>query len=341
MPQLAGPTDPAADARWPEVKPRKGFFTDTSICIGCKACEVACKEWNHNPRDGDLELLGSSYDNTGALGASTWRHVAFIEQKSERIEEARATGRALIDLGMPGLGPPAQANTGLANTGPANSVPAETPLLDTPEFRWLISSDVCKHCTHAGCLDVCPTGALFRTEFGTVVVQADVCNGCGTCVAGCPFGVVERRTDGTAAPKTERGERKGEQPDVPNLGVAQKCTLCYDRLLDDETPACAKTCPTTSIKFGDHEHMVALAKERVAQLHAQGRTEARLYGANELDGVGGTGSVFLLLDEPEVYGLPPDPRVPTADLPRMFKHAGLAAAGMAAAALISFIGGRR
>ena len=341
MPQLAGPTDPAADARWPEVKPRKGFFTDTSICIGCKACEVACKEWNHNPRDGDLELLGSSYDNTGALGASTWRHVAFIEQKSERIEEARATGRALIDLGMPGLGPPAQANSAQASTGPANSVPAETPLPDTPEFRWLISSDVCKHCTHAGCLDVCPTGALFRTEFGTVVVQADVCNGCGTCVAGCPFGVVERRTDGTAAPKTERGERKGEQPDVPNLGVAQKCTLCYDRLLDDETPACAKTCPTTSIKFGDHEHMVALAKERVAQLHAQGRTEARLYGANELDGVGGTGSVFLLLDEPEVYGLPPDPRVPTADLPRMFKHAGLAAGGMAAAALISFIGGRR
>ncbi len=78
-----------------------------------------------------------------------------------------------------------------------------------------MSSDVCKHCTHAGCLDVCPTGALFRTEFGTVVVQADVCNGCGTCVAGCPFGVVERRTDGTAAPKTKRGERKGEQPEVP------------------------------------------------------------------------------------------------------------------------------
>jgi len=340
MPQLAGPTDPAADARWPEVKPRKGFFTDTSICIGCKACEVACKEWNRNPRDGDLELLGSSYDNTGALGASTWRHVAFVEQKSERIEKARASGRALIDLGMPGMGPPAPASTAPVNTAPANMVPTETATPDTPEFRWLISSDVCKHCTHAGCLDVCPTGALFRTEFGTVVVQADVCNGCGTCVAGCPFGVVERRTDGTAAPKTERGERKGEQPDVPNLGVAQKCTLCYDRLLDDETPACAKTCPTTSIKFGDREHMVALAKERVAQLHAQGRTEARLYGANELDGVGGTGSVFLLLDEPEVYGLPPDPRVPTADLPRMFKRAGLAAAGMAAAALISFIGGR-
>jgi formate dehydrogenase iron-sulfur subunit len=358
MPQLAGPTDPAADARWPDVKPRKGFFTDTSICIGCKACEVACKEWNHNPRDGDLDLLESSYDNTGALGASTWRHVAFIEQGGERIREARATGRALVDLGMPSVGPPAaadQASAGAAPTGaaPTNPTPtdpapngtlaATTPELppDTDEFRWLMSSDVCKHCTHAGCLDVCPTGALFRTEFGTVVVQADVCNGCGTCVAGCPFGVVERRTDGTAAPKTKRGERKGEQPEVPNLGVAQKCTLCYDRLVDDQTPACAKTCPTTSIKFGDHDDMVAVAKERVAELHAQGRTEARLYGANQLDGVGGTGSVFLLLDEPEVYGLPPDPRVPTADLPRMFSRAGLAAAGMAAAAVLSFMGGRR
>src|SRR5580693_9170672 len=287
MPQLAGPTDPAADARWPDVKPRKGFFTDTSICIGCKACEVACKEWNHNPRDGDLELLGSSYDNTGALGASTWRHVAFIEQDHDRIEAARASGRALVSLGMPGLGAPAAAEPAAVSTAPP-TLPVSPAPPDTPEFRWLMSSDVCKHCTHAGCLDVCPTGALFRTEFGTVVVQADVCNGCGTCVAGCPFGVVERRTDGTAAPKTKRGERKGEQPDVPNLGVAQKCTLCYDRLLDDETPACAKTCPTTSIKFGDHEHLVAEAKERVAELHAEGRTEARLYGANELDGVGGT-----------------------------------------------------
>ena len=346
MPQFAGPTDPATDARWTDAKPRKGFFTDTSICIGCKACEVACKEWNHNPRDGDLELLGSSYDNTGALGASTWRHVAFVEQGRERIEEARATGRALVDLGMPGMRPPepagrAHANPGLAVPAQADPAPAETIHPDTPEFRWLLSSDVCKHCTHAGCLDVCPTGALFRTEFGTVVVQDDVCNGCGTCVAGCPFGVVERRTDGTAAPKTKRGERKAEQPEVPNVGVAQKCTLCYDRLIDDQTPACAKTCPTTSIKFGDRADMVARAKERVAELHAQGRTEARLYGANELDGVGGTGSVFLLLDEPEVYGLPPDPRVPTADLPRMFKRAGLAAAGMAAAAALSFIGGRR
>ncbi|GAB4003033.1 4Fe-4S dicluster domain-containing protein [Nocardioides ultimimeridianus] len=336
MGQLAGPTDPIADVDWHTHHQRKGFFTDTSICIGCKACEVACKQWNENPRDGDLELTGWSYDNTQALGASTWRHVAFIEQGAERIAEAKASGRALVELGMPTL----RAADGAGARTPTEAG-SEPYVPDTPEFRWLMASDVCKHCTHAGCLDVCPTGALFRTEFGTVVVQADVCNGCGTCVGGCPFGVVERRSDGTAAPTTREGQRKGEQPDVPKRGVAQKCTLCYDRLLDDETPACAKTCPTTSIKFGDHDDMVAQARERVAELHAQGMTEARLYGANELDGVGGIGSVFLLLDEPEVYGLPPDPRVCTADLTTMYKRAGMAMLGMVGAATLSFLKGRR
>lgn len=338
--QLSGPTNPAADARWPHVHSRKGFFTDTSICIGCKACEVACKEWNRNPRDGDLDLTGMSYDNTVALGASTWRHVAFIEQGRERIEEARESGRKLVALGMPSIGAPGTSATAASTPGQATAQADLTPP-DTPEFRWLMASDVCKHCTHAGCLDVCPTGALMRTEFGTVVVQDDVCNGCGTCVAGCPFGVVERRSDGTAGPTYRQGEKKGEQPEVPKRGVAQKCTLCYDRLLDDETPACAKTCPTTSIKFGDHTDLVDQARERVTQLHAQGMTEARLYGANELDGVGGTGAVFLLLDEPEVYGLPPDPRVPTADLPVMFNRAGIAAVGMIAAAVAAFVGARR
>ncbi len=329
--QLSGPTDPAFAARWSVDRERRtGFFTDTSICIGCKACEVACKEWNRNPRDGDLQLLGSSYDNTGSLGASTWRHVAFIEQTGERIEQARESGRALVGLGMPGMGGRDR------NGSSAPPTPVDVTPPDTAEFRWLMSSDVCKHCTHAGCLDVCPTGALFRTEFGTVVVQDDVCNGCGTCVAGCPFGVIERRSDGTYA----TGARS-DAPEVRNKGVAQKCTLCYDRIKDDQTPACAQTCPTTSIKYGDHYELVAQAKQRVADLHEQGMTEARLYGANEKDGVGGTGSVFLLLDEPEVYGLPPDPRVPTADLPRMFNRAGIAAVGMIAATVASFVFGRR
>ena len=375
MGQLFGPTNPAADAGWQHTHPRKGFFTDTSVCIGCKACEVACKEWNHVPSDPDPQLLGSSYDNTGGLGANTWRHVAFVEQDAERIARARRSGRALVDLGMPSVGPPpgrgtagasapgggadgsaaggAGGSTGGADdygglhdaarlgppvsTGVPGDGPIDTTPPDTPEFRWLMSSDVCKHCTHAGCLDACPTGALFRTEFGSVVVQDDVCNGCGTCVAACPFGVIERRSDGTAAP----GERGPQQGPTRESGIAQKCTLCYDRLTDGQQPACAQTCPTESIRFGNHEELVATARERVAELHARGMTEARLYGANQNDGVGGTGSVFLLLDEPETYGLPPDPRVPTADLPQMFSRAGWAAAGMLATAALAFLGRRR
>ncbi|OHO53914.1 ferredoxin [Corynebacterium sp. HMSC035E02] len=329
---------------------RMAFFTDTSVCIGCKACEVACKEWNRNPVEG-YAVTGNSYDNTGGLGANTWRHVAFIEQNNERIEQAREDGRKLVSLGLPTV-----------------SAPSVTP--DTDDFRWLMSSDVCKHCTNAGCLDVCPTGALFRSEFGTVVVQDDVCNGCGTCVAGCPFGVIERRDDGGVTLKADKTatvdyevpdhagvnvlaklkQLKPQGPDhipgqampIKNLGVAQKCTMCYDRLKIGEQPACAKTCPTDSIQFGPYEEMLAAAKERVRVLHEQGLTEARLYGANSQDGVGGTGSIFLLLDSPEVYGLPPDPRVPTADLPQMYKTAVKAIGGMALAVAGAFmLGGRK
>lgn len=348
--QLAGPTDPATDAGWQDAPERKGFFTDTSVCIGCKACEVACKEWNALPLDG-LDLSGNSYDNTGDLGASTWRHVAFVEQGRDRVEAARESGRRLVDLGMPSVGSPSTspeappqehgpslsgllAEKEAAESGEHGTTVDGTPMVGPlPEFRWLMASDVCKHCTHAGCLDVCPTGALFRSEHGTVVVQADVCNGCGYCVGACPFGVIERRTDSATS---VRGDGH-----VPNVGVAQKCTLCYDRLTHDQTPACAQACPTTSIRFGTREEMVAAARERVVQLHDQGYTEARVYGANEQDGVGGTGSVFLLLDEPEVYGLPPDPVCATSKLPEMFRTAGLAGLGLLAAGAVSFLGRRR
>ncbi|RJN31456.1 4Fe-4S dicluster domain-containing protein [Nesterenkonia natronophila] len=335
MKSLTEDTRLSAEAYAERAGTRKAFFTDTSICIGCKACEVACKEWNRNPQDGNLEVLGSSYDNTGELGANTWRHVAFVEQDKDRIEKARESGRKLVNLGIPSVGPPSQGGPGPAGAGQNGTAPP-----DTAEFRWLMSSDVCKHCTHAGCLDVCPTGALFRTEYGTVKVQEDICNGCGTCVGGCPFGVIERRDEGIIRAKTERAQSQYAQ-EIPNPGTANKCTFCYDRLVDGQTPACAQTCPTTSIKFGDREDMVEQARQRVAELHKQGMTEARLYGANPNDGVGGTGSVFLLLDEPEVYGLPPDPRVPTKDLPRMYKQAVMAASGMIAAVGLSFVLGAR
>ena len=255
----------------PEERERRvGFFTDTSVCIGCKACEVACKEWNVLPEDG-LVWTGQSYDNTGELNGSTWRHVAFIEQKVEH------------------------------------------------DLRWLMSSDVCKHCTHAGCLDVCPTGAIFRTEFGTVVIQDDVCNGCGYCVTACPFGVIGKR------------ERDGG---------THKCTLCYDRLQDGLEPACAKACPTESIQFGPLDELLERAHGRVDELHEAGEGDARLYLADENDGIGGGGAFFLLLDEPEVYGLPPDPVVPTRDLGEIWGAAFAAGAALAAGVAVAFLGGR-
>jgi formate dehydrogenase iron-sulfur subunit len=271
---------------------RMGFFTDTSVCIGCKACEVACKEWNDVPDDG-LEFLGWSYDNTGGLSADTWRHVAFVERPRK------------------GSAPPSSPPVHGSGTGSGAGASPAADLLDSGAgVRWLMSSDVCKHCTHAACLDVCPTGALFRTEFDTVVVQQDVCNGCGYCVPACPFGVIGKR-----------------EPD----GRVWKCTLCYDRLKSGLEPACAKACPTQSIQFGPLDELRRRAAGRLDMLKEAGVAEAQLYGADDDDGVGGFGAFFLLLDQPEVYGLPPDPVVTTRDLPRMWKAAAGAAVALVGA----------
>ncbi|WP_127130305.1 4Fe-4S dicluster domain-containing protein [Georgenia sp. SYP-B2076] len=317
---LFGPVDPAAESGYRDPPPRKGFFTDTSVCIGCKACEVACKEWNEVPGDG-FDLLGMSFDNTGALSANTWRHVAFIEQPKPLGRQQSGVGRARVDLGMPTVGLPAVAGATGSPTAPAAAPSGDTE--GQPDFRWLMSSDVCKHCTHAACLDVCPTGSLFRTEFGTVVVQPDICNGCGYCVPACPYGVIERRNGPEGA---------------KNVGIAQKCTLCYDRLGAGMEPACAKACPTDSIQFGDLDELRERARARAATLRADGVADARLYGDDPADGVGGAGAFFLLLDEPEVYGLPPDPVVTTRDLPRMFNRATTAAGVLLAGAALAFLG---
>jgi formate dehydrogenase iron-sulfur subunit len=281
-----------------EARQRMGFFTDTSICIGCKACEVACKEWNLVPEDGPLRISGNSYDNTMALGANTWRHVAFIEQaKQVQVPD--------VDL----------AAAAAAASGTVTAVPQARE-----GMRWLMSSDVCKHCTSAACLEVCPTGALFRTEFGTVVVQQDICNGCGYCVPACPFGVIERR--------------EGD-------GRVFKCTLCYDRLKDGLEPACAHACPTKSIQFGPLEELRERADGKLQALREAGFSDARLYLDDEADGIGGAGAFFLLLDEPEVYGLPPDPVSTTRDLPKLWRAAAVAAGAVVAAVAAVVVGGRR
>jgi formate dehydrogenase iron-sulfur subunit len=244
-----------------------GFFTDTTVCIGCKACEVACKEWNQLPAEngGIRELSGDSYDNTRRLDGLHWRHVRFIEQFKAPYDG-----------------------------------------------RWLMMSDVCKHCVQAGCLEVCPTGAIIRTEFDTVVIQSDVCNGCRACIAACPFGVIDVN---------------------PVSGTAQKCTLCYDRLQVGLEPACAKACPTDSIQFGTIAELRPRAQKRADQLRSQG-VAARLYGADPNEALGGLNSFYLLVDEPEVYGLPRHPELPSRNLPRSATFSAASAAVLGVLALV-------
>src|SRR5207249_2631522 len=248
-----------------------GFFTDTTVCIGCKACEVACKSWNQLPATGGgvNTLSGMSYDNTRRLDGEHWRHVKFIEQFSaDRKTEA----------------------------------------------RWLMMSDVCKHCVRAGCLEVCPTGAILRTEFDTVVINAAACNGCRDCIPACPFGVIDIN---------------------PVSRTAQKCTLCYDRMKVGMTPACAQACPTASIQFGPIAELKQRAEKRVAQLQGQGEKRAQLYGADEKM-LGGLNSFFLLVDRPEVYGLPPDPKLPTRNLKPSSLLSALGAVVVGLMGVISF-----
>src|SRR5215208_4019017 len=219
-----------------------GFYTDTTVCIGCKACEVACKEWNQLPASGGgkHEMSGDSYDNTQRLDGIHWRHVKFVEQFSE----------------------------------------------DRTDGRWLMMSDVCKHCVNAPCLGVCP--------FGVIGIN-----------------------------------------DVSN--VAQKCTLCYDRLQAGMEPACSQACPTDSIRFGPIRELKQQAQERVEQLHGLGEQRAYLYGADDKF-LGGLNSFYLLVDQPEVYGLPVSPKMPTRNL---IPSSLFSAAGAMVVALLGMVGLRK
>jgi formate dehydrogenase iron-sulfur subunit len=249
------------------------FLTDSTLCIGCKACEVACKEYNRVPASG-FEWTGRSYDNTLHLGHSTWRHVAFVEMDT-------AAGRG-------------------GNSG--------------EQISWQFISDVCKHCEHAGCLEACPTGSIVRTELGTVYVQPDVCNGCGYCVVGCPFGVIDRR---------------------PEDGRAFKCTFCYDRQKGRAQPACAKACPTQSILFGELDDLRARADRRVESLHARGMHDAVIYDPRETS-VGGIHAIFIVRGDPEACNLPAKPEVPTIYLRDGWRSAALAALAAVVGTAVAF-----
>jgi formate dehydrogenase iron-sulfur subunit len=270
----------------PEPRPATGFYTDTTICIGCKACEVACKQWNQLPADG-YELSGNSYDNTGQLSATSWRHVKFIEQFP-------------IDEFQPATVPVVEAFA----DGP---YPWQGLSLEPMTNRWLMMSDVCKHCVTAPCQQACPTGAIVQTEFENIFIQNDICNGCTYCVAACPFGVISRSSID---------------------GHSHKCTLCYDRQRDGLVPACAKACPTESIKFGRIDDLREQADRRVADLHRRGVSRAYLYGDAATDTYSQLHSFYLLVDRPAVYGLPDNPSNPWINMRGDYIRA--IAAGLAA-----------
>ena len=270
-----------------------GFFTDATLCIGCKACEVACKQWNELPSDG-FEFTGDSYDNTSQLSGTTWRHVDFVEQTTLDESGVNAT--------------------------------------------WSMLSDVCKHCTNAGCLEACPTGAIVRNEFGSVYVQPDICNGCGYCVVSCPFGVIDlieavgKGDDGAHYSLANLHSDRLEENETAlqdTGGVAGKCTLCFDRQRVGMVPACAKACPTESIQFGEIEELRERASERVATLQARG-VDAHLYGADDIGGgIGPLNAFFLLTDKPEAYNLPVEPVLPSTRQIHGYVSAGLAALALA------------
>ena len=268
---------PFLRGKQPQQTEPTGLFTDTSLCIGCKACQVACKQWNMLPGE-PPQLSGRSYDNTLQLSARTWRHVKFAE---------------LAD--------------------------ARTPSNNTHGLRWLLASDSCKHCGDAPCLRACPTGALLRTETGGVYAQADICNGCASCVAACPFGVIAR------------DEASGH---------SRKCTLCLDRVRDGMEPACAKTCPTASLRFGPLDSLRQEARQRLEHLHSAGVAGARLYGVDALDGYAPLHNMFLLLDDPARYGLPERPVHPARLLRGDYLRAGLGLlVGLCAVSLAFVLGG--
>jgi formate dehydrogenase iron-sulfur subunit len=228
----------------------KGMFVDTSICTGCKACQVACKEWNGLepepthfrkvqgvPYPVAFNFTGNSYDNTGKLSATDWRHVQFIEQINEK-----------------------RSGT-----------------------RWLFASDSCKHCTDAACLNVCPVSAIERTDLGNVVVVLEKCIGSKHCNFACPYGVIKYSE---------------------KMHKSRKCTLCNDRIHNGLGTACAKACPTGSISFGEVTELKAKADARLAQLKSLGETKANIYGHTQAKGLN---VFYLLMDNPEVYGLPENP----------------------------------
>ena len=183
------------------------------------------------------------------------------------------------------------------------------------QISWEFSSDVCKHCEHAGCLEACPTGSIVRTEFGGVFVQPDVCNGCGYCVVGCPFGVIDRR---------------------PDDGRAFKCTFCYDRQKAGAAAGVRQGVPDAVDPVRRSRRDSRATRTRASMtLHARGIEDAacttRVRPASAA-----THAIFIVRGDPRAYNLPPKPEVPTVYLRDAWRSAAVAAIAALAGTLAAF-----
>ena len=226
-----------------------GFYTDTTVCIGCKACEVACKEWNQLPAPTAAcnTLSGDSYDNT-----RTARRHPLAPRQVHRAVHRRPQGRPLA--------PDERRVQALRPGGLPRGLPDRR---DHPHRV--------RHRRH-------PVRCLQRL------------------------------------PRLHRGLPVRRHRHQPGSGTAQKCTLCYDRLQVRHGAGLLEGLPDPIDPVRDQSASCkGRAQKRVEQLHQPARCRAYLYGADEKM-LGGLNSFYLLVDKPEVYGLPPDPKMPTRNL---------------------------
>lgn len=173
------------------------------------------------------------------------------------------------------------------------------------EVQWYFRKAQCMHCTNASCEAVCPSGAISH-QGGVVIIDQDICIGCGYCVMACPFDAVHNE---------------------PPRGTARKCWFCMDRVSNDYEPACVSTCPTGAIKFGERAELLAIAHARVNSLKGNGHPNARLYGENEL---GGLHWLYIIDGRPSEFGLPESPQLATHALASQWVG-GIITAGVLAA----------
>jgi formate dehydrogenase beta subunit/formate dehydrogenase gamma subunit len=204
------------------------MLIDTTTCIGCKACEVACVEWNDlkvEPEYGTRML--QSYQTMPDMTPSYWNLIRFSEPQ---VDSERRPIPVAAEVG--GFLPAAYAAE--AASGGAVTM--------------LMRKDMCMHCAEPGCLVACPAeGAIVQYTNGIVDFQQDHCIGCGYCMTGCPFNI----------PKFDPVSKR-----------VYKCTMCSDRVENGLGPACVKACPTQCLEFGVKKEMEARGRKRVEQIKA-------------------------------------------------------------------------